>query len=106
MSTNTNSTPGQSPSDEIELREPPLYSVSLLNDDFTTQEFVVQILTSYFNKTDSEAFDIMLSVHSQGKGLAGIYSHDVAETKVYLVHQAAKENQFPLKCVMEPVDEP
>lgn len=93
-----------SPSDELKTKEPSLYRVSLLNDDFTTQEFVIKVLTQYFYKTEDEAFKIMIEVHNKGEGEAGIFTKDMAETKIYLVHQAAKENQFPLKCKMEPVD--
>lgn len=88
--------------EDLEVLEPPLYSVFLLNDDFTTQEFVVQVLVQFFYKSESEAHKIMLKVHNDGKGLCGTYTKDVAETKVYLVQQAAKENHFPLKCSMEP----
>ena len=85
-----------------EVLEPSLYSVFLLNDDFTTQEFVIQILVQFFYKSEAEAHKIMLKVHNDGKGLCGTYTKDVAETKIYLVQQAAKENHFPLKCSMEP----
>lgn len=88
--------------EDVEVLEPSLYSVFLINDDFTTQEFVVQVLMQFFYKSESEAHKIMLKVHNDGKGLCGTYTKDVAETKVYLVHQAAKENHFPLKCSMEP----
>ena len=101
---NHNQSQNESQSDvqeEIEVLEPSLYSVFLLNDDFTTQDFVIQVLVQFFYKSESEANIIMLKVHSSGRGLCGTYTKDVAETKVYLVHQAAKENHFPLKCSME-----
>ena len=88
--------------EQTKVREPSMYSVYLLNDDFTTQEFVIQVLVQFFYKSENEAEQIMLKVHNEGKGKAGTFTKDVAETKVYLVHQAAKENKYPLKCTMEP----
>lgn len=88
--------------DDVELKEPRMYKVVLLNDNYTTMDFVVLVLEHVFNKTPSEAQQIMLNVHEKGAGLAGIYTKDIAETKVALVHQIAKTNEFPLKCTMEP----
>ncbi|MCB0358919.1 MAG: ATP-dependent Clp protease adapter ClpS [Bdellovibrionales bacterium] len=88
--------------DEIEVREPPLFQVILLNDDYTTMEFVVMVLESVFRKTPEEANSIMLAVHRSGRGVAGIYTKEIAETKVAIVHQFARQNEFPLKCTMEP----
>lgn len=88
--------------EQTKIKEPSLYSVYLLNDDFTTQDFVIQVLVQFFYKSEAESEQIMLKVHNEGKGKAGTFTKDVAETKVYLVHQAAKENNFPLKCTMEP----
>ncbi|MBT4364507.1 MAG: ATP-dependent Clp protease adapter ClpS [Desulfobacterales bacterium] len=86
---------------EDELSEPPLYKVLLHNDDFTTMEFVVNILLSVFNKSVEEATQIMLNVHNQGIGLCGLYSFEVAETKVEMVSDEASRNGFPLRCSME-----
>jgi ATP-dependent Clp protease adaptor protein ClpS len=86
----------------LSTKEPSLYSVYLLNDDFTTQEFVIDVLVQFFFKTEEEAFKIMLDVHNKGRALVGIFTKEVAETKVFLVHQAAKENNYPLKSIMEP----
>jgi len=83
------------------LREPPLYKVILLNDDFTPMDFVVHILKKFFQKNEEEAQRIMWAVHSQGKGIAGLYPYDVAETKVYQVNQYSKQKEHPLKIVME-----
>ena len=83
------------------LQEPPMYRVLLLNDDYTPMEFVVDILMSVFRKTEEQATEIMLHVHHQGKGLCGVYSYDVAETKVATVHSLAEENGHPLRSVME-----
>uniref|UniRef100_A0A7C4MKZ8 ATP-dependent Clp protease adapter protein ClpS n=1 Tax=Desulfatirhabdium butyrativorans TaxID=340467 RepID=A0A7C4MKZ8_9BACT len=87
---------------EEQLTEPPLYKVILLNDDYTTMEFVVDILMSVFQKTIEEATTIMLAVHRKGSGVAGVYPYEIAETKVDTVHTLARENGFPLRCTMEP----
>ncbi len=86
---------------EIRAEKPSFYNVFLLNDDYTTMEFVVHILESTFHKNLTEATQIMLHVHKQGIGLAGVYPREIAETKVESVHRIAKENGFPLKCIME-----
>ncbi|MDX9787337.1 MAG: ATP-dependent Clp protease adapter ClpS [Desulfobacterales bacterium] len=83
------------------VEEPRLYKVLLHNDDYTTMEFVVDILMNVFHKSQEDAVLIMLNVHKQGIGLCGIYTFDVAETKVDLVHSLARSNGFPLKCTME-----
>ena len=90
---------------EAEIRQktkkPSLYKVLLLNDDYTTMEFVVLILESVFNKSSVEATQVMLHVHKNGSGLAGIYTREIAETKVHIVQELARKNKFPLKCIME-----
>ena len=85
----------------LEVEEPPMYKVMLLNDDYTTMEFVVEVLVYVFQKTPEEATRIMLNVHRKGVGICGIYPFEVAETKVNTVETLARENKFPLKCVME-----
>jgi ATP-dependent Clp protease adaptor protein ClpS len=90
-----------SPETSIEVKEPPLYKVLLLNDDYTTMEFVVEVLMYVFHKTSEEATRIMLSVHRVGVGVCGRYPFEFAETKVDTVESLARENGFPLKCVME-----
>ena len=85
-----------------ETKKPELYKVLLLNDDYTTMDFVVEVLESIFNKQPAEAFRIMMAVHTQGKGLCGVYPHEVAETKVDTVLERARENGFPLRAAMEP----
>lgn len=87
-----------------EVKEPPLYKVILLNDDYTTMDFVVHILETIFGKGPLEATAIMLSVHKNGSGIAGVYPYDIAETKSYEVNEAAKAEGFPLKCRIEPND--
>ena len=83
------------------LQEPPLYKVLLHNDDYTTMEFVVMVLVTVFAKNSDEATRIMLNVHHQGIGIAGVYTREVAETKVAIVHRLARRHQFPLKCTLE-----
>ena len=84
-----------------DVREPPMYKVLLHNDDYTTMEFVVEILMLVFNKTPEAAVRIMLNVHQKGVGICGVYTFEVSETKVNTVHSLARENGFPLKCSME-----
>jgi ATP-dependent Clp protease adaptor protein ClpS len=86
---------------ELRSGKPSLYNVFLLNDDYTSMDFVVSILEGIFRKNRTEATQIMLEVHKKGVGLAGIYPKDIAETKIGAVHRIARENEFPLKCIME-----
>ena len=86
---------------EEELKEPPKYKVLLHNDDYTTMDFVVDILMRVFHKSKEEAVAIMLNVHKKGVGVCGIYPAEIAETKVTLVHKMARKKGFPLKCTME-----
>lgn len=83
------------------LKRPPMYKVLLLNDDYTPMEFVVHILEKFFGMDRRQATQIMLHVHTRGKGICGVFSRDVAETKVNLVDNYSKESQHPLKCIME-----
>jgi ATP-dependent Clp protease adaptor protein ClpS len=83
------------------LAEPPRFAVVLLNDDYTTFDFVVEVLQKFFHKNAEEAAQITLKVHHQGRGLAGIYSRQIAETKVSQVEEYARAHSFPLKCIME-----
>ena len=89
---------------ETKLERPPLYKVFLHNDDFTTMEFVVFILQTVFNHSESEAVRIMINVHRLGIGLAGVYTYEVAEMKVDKVTSIAQANEFPLLCTMEEDD--
>ena len=82
-------------------QEPPQFKVVLLNDDYTTMEFVIHVLESVFQKSPAEAYRIMMAVHVSGKGLAGVYPWEVAETKVEVVSSMAKEAGFPLRAVTE-----
>ena len=83
------------------LAPPPLYTVLLLNDDFTPMDFVVHVLQKFFSKNQEQATQIMLKVHVEGQGICGIYPRDVAATKVEQVLSFARENQHPLACIME-----
>jgi ATP-dependent Clp protease adaptor protein ClpS len=87
------------------LQKPRMFKVLLHNDHYTTREFVVAILCEVFRKTETEAVQIMLHVHHNGMGVAGIYTRDVAETKIQLVEQRAREEEFPLRLTMEPEDD-
>jgi ATP-dependent Clp protease adaptor protein ClpS len=84
------------------LAEPPKYAVLLHNDDYTTMEFVVEVLQRFFKKTTEEAVEITMHVHHQGKGLAGIYSREIAETKAEQVCEYARAKGHPLKATSEP----
>jgi ATP-dependent Clp protease adaptor protein ClpS len=85
-----------------ETKKPELFKVLLLNDDYTTMEFVVEVLENVFNKAPAEAYRIMMAVHTQGQGLCGVYPYEVAETKVATVVELARSNGFPLRAAMEP----
>ena len=87
--------------EQVKTRKPPLYKCILLNDDYTPMEFVVEVLKSVFHKSQADATRIMLHVHQNGMGIAGVFPYEIAETKVRTVEELAKENQYPLKCVME-----
>ncbi|MFQ5470995.1 MAG: ATP-dependent Clp protease adapter ClpS [Gammaproteobacteria bacterium] len=83
------------------LKRPPLYKVIIVNDDFTPMDFVVHVLQKYFAMDSDKATQIMLHVHTKGAGVCGVFSRDIAETKVSLVNQYSRENQHPLLCTME-----
>jgi ATP-dependent Clp protease adaptor protein ClpS len=97
----------EDPSQEIlvetrpKTKRPPLYKVMLLNDDFTPMEFVVLVLERFFSKNPTQAFEIMLTVHKKGLAMVGIFSHEVAETKVSQVMDFSRRHQHPLQCTME-----
>ena len=82
-------------------KRPPLYKVLLINDDYTPMEFVVMILEKFFGLTNAQAFDIMITVHKKGLAVVGVFSYEVAETKVAQVMDCARQNQHPLQCTME-----
>ncbi len=82
-------------------KRPPLYKVMLLNDDYTPMEFVVHVLERFFGLNNTQAFEIMLTVHKKGLAVVGVFSHEIAETKVSQVMEFANRNQHPLQCTME-----
>jgi ATP-dependent Clp protease adaptor protein ClpS len=83
------------------LKRPPLFKVVLLNDDFTPMEFVVQVLEKFFALSREKATQIMLHVHTRGKGVCGVFTHEIAETKVAQVNEYSRRHQHPLLCTME-----
>lgn len=85
----------------IRVNEPRLYKVLLLNDDYSSMDFVISVLMQIFHHSREKSMEIMLKVHEEGKGLCGVYTYEVAETKVAHVRKMAKEAQFPLRAVME-----
>jgi ATP-dependent Clp protease adaptor protein ClpS len=89
---------------KVKLKRPKLYKVLLHNDDFTTMEFVVAVLITIFQKSESDATAIMLHVHRSGVGIAGVYTYEIAEAKVSEVMKAAEEAEYPLLCTFEPDD--
>jgi len=90
--------------DKAEVKEPSLYKVLLHNDDYTTMDFVIMILETVFYKDTTEATRIMLNVHNQGVGIAGVYTREIGESKISVVHNMARKNQYPLKCSLEKVN--
>ncbi len=101
----TQSTTLQKARSTTQTKPPPRYQVILMNDDFTPMDFVVDVLMRFFNKTAREATIIMLQVHNMGKGICGVYTKDIAATKVSLVMQYARSHQHPLLCTMEQAPE-
>lgn len=84
-----------------ELKRPPLFKVVLINDDYTPMEFVVEVLEMFFRMNREQATHVMLTVHTQGKGVCGVFTRDIAETKAAQVNQYARENEHPLLCEIE-----
>jgi len=87
------------------LKKPRMYQVILLNDDYTPMEFVVELIEQFFYKSRENATQIMLNIHTHGKGVCGVYTEDIAETKAALVTQFAQDHQHPLLCQAEPTDD-
>jgi ATP-dependent Clp protease adaptor protein ClpS len=88
-----------------QLKRPPMYSVVMINDDYTPMEFVVDVLLRFFNKSPEQATQIMLTVHTKGSAICAVYTRDVAETKAALVNQYARDCQHPLMCEITPADD-
>ena len=87
---------------EKKVKRPHLYKVLLHNDDYTTMEFVVEVLKSVFHHSESDAMSIMLHVHQRGVGVAGVFSYEIAESKANKVMRLAREHEYPLRCSVEP----
>ena len=87
--------------EDVKVKKPTLYKVILLNDDYTPMEYVVILLKSIFNKSQDEAVNIMLTIHQKGSGVCGVYTLEIAETKVDKVMKLAKSDQHPLQCIIE-----
>ncbi len=85
-------------------KKPPMYKVLLHNDDYTTREFVVMVLRTVFRQSEQDAVSIMVHVHNKGIGVAGIYTHEIAETKAQATLKLAQDNEFPLQCSIEPAE--
>jgi ATP-dependent Clp protease adaptor protein ClpS len=90
--------------EKTKLKRPKLYKVLLLNDDYTTMEFVVAVLMHIYDKTEAEATAVMLHIHQTGMGVAGVYTYEIAEAKVAETMAAAEEAEYPLMCTIEPDD--
>lgn len=88
---------------EQQIKEPSMYKVLIINDDFTPMDFVIDVLVRFFRMDEERATQVMIHVHTRGKGLCGIFTHEIAETKMLAVNQFAKDNTHPLLCVMESV---
>jgi len=97
-------TPGKGAAlkDRQKISRPRRFKVLLLNDNYTTMEFVVEVLVHVFRRSQEDAIQIMLSVHENGTGVAGVYIKSIAETKVKAVHDLAREMEYPLRCALEP----
>ena len=91
--------------EEPKLKKPPLYRVILLNDDYTPMEFVIYVLQTFFGYDKEKSTQIMLAVHTKGKGVCGVYTKEVAETKSNQINNFAKQNEHPLVSDIEPIDE-
>ncbi len=83
------------------LKRPPLYKVVLLNDDYTPMDFVVDVLQTFFNMSHDKAHQVMLHVHTRGKGVCGVFTYEIAETKAALVNDYSRQNDHPLQCTLE-----
>ena len=101
MATKTKSTPANTPSEAGKAGQPQRYYVIMHNDDYTTMEFVIELLQKVFRKSPRDATHLMLTIHTEGQANCGCYPHEVAETKVSQAHQYAKEAGYPLRCSLD-----
>ncbi len=98
---NSNSNTQTIEESQAKVEEPSLYKVLLLNDDFTPMDFVVDLLKKLFHHSETKAMEIMMQVHNQGAGVAGVFDFETAETKMHIANQTAQKHEFPLKCTIE-----
>jgi ATP-dependent Clp protease adaptor protein ClpS len=84
-----------------EVKLPPMYRVILINDDYTPMDFVIEILQTFFTMSHDRATQVMLHVHTRGKGVCGVFTHEIAETKVALVNEYSRQSEHPLMCTLE-----
>lgn len=103
MSWELNHDPNIETKEKVEVKKPSQFQVIMHNDDYTTMDFVVQVLVSVFKKSITDATNVMLDVHQKGAGVCGTYTKEIAETKVALVHSMAKNAGFPLRCSLQKV---
>lgn len=102
--TGTERSRGVAVEERTRTRKPPLYKVLLHNDDYTTKEFVVMVLQAVFHRSESEALHIMMHVHENGVGVAGVYTYEIAETKAAKTMQLARRYEYPLQLTLEPAE--
>lgn len=101
MSDDTDGDVGVVTKTKSKTAKPPMYKVMLLNDDYTPMEFVVHVLERYFSISNAQAYELMMTVHKKGLAVVGVFSHEVAETKVMQVMDCARQHEHPLQCTME-----
>ena len=89
---------------KVKVKKPPMFRVLMHNDDYTTMDFVVEVLMAIYSKPLEEAFEIMLNIHHKGIGMCGVFTHEIAETKIAQTHDRARNSGFPLMCSMEPAE--
>jgi len=91
--------------EKVRVKKPSMFKVLLLNDDYTPMDFVIEVLEKFFHKKRHQATEIMLNVHNKGMGVCGVYTHEVAETKVTAVNEYARQNEYPLQCTTDKAEE-
>lgn len=101
MATKTKNTPTSNTAESNKTDQPPRYYVIMHNDDYTTMEFVIELLQNIFRKSARDAAHLMLTIHTEGQATCGCYPHEIAETKINLAHQYAKEAGYPLRCSLD-----
>lgn len=103
MATKTHNTPNSESVSQRKTAQPPRYHVIMHNDDYTSMEFVIELLRGVFRKSSAEATHLMLTIHTEGQAVCGCYTYEIAETKIALAHDCAKSAGYPLRCSMDRV---